>query len=138
MSILDEQLLSLGPYGAGAVAVDLEGAAYKIQWLLLTEPGTYPTCPSMGIGIQSYMHDALTDDVTSEIQSLLEEQIRTYIPGLNVSQVLVEGLVGPEGVTNTLGVLVQVTQPGGQTKDMAIVFNPGGGGTTEVQPSIYF
>lgn len=63
--------------------------------LLFMIPGTYPTSPTMGIGLQTYRFE-FEDILLSELQAKIEYQIQTYLPGIpihsvNVSTETVEG-----------------------------------------------
>lgn len=49
--------------------------------LLFLRPGTYPSQPMMGVGIQDYEYEFL-DDAISRLNSSINEQIRMYLPDI--------------------------------------------------------
>ena len=63
--------------------------AQLILNLLLTEPGTYPDTPELGINIASYQFEFLNSETITKIQNKITEQINLYIPSNNIDKVLV-------------------------------------------------
>lgn len=47
--------------------------------LLFLKPGTYPSCPNMGIDLEQYIFDELTSTKLSEITEKIKEQVNTYV-----------------------------------------------------------
>lgn len=63
--------------------------------LIFLRPGTYPSIPSMGVGIQDYDYEFI-DDAKDNIRNAIESQVKTYLPdvpfvGAEVESVDYEG-----------------------------------------------
>lgn len=54
--------------------------------LLFLLPGTYPSLPNMGIGLQLYEYEYL-DDAIDEITSKIESQQQLYLPDIPLTEV---------------------------------------------------
>lgn len=59
-----------------------------ITTLLFMKKGTYPSDPNMGCDIQQYEFNFL-DDVISEIESNITDQVRTYLSDIPLDSVTV-------------------------------------------------
>lgn len=57
--------------------------------LLFLRPGTYPSIPTMGIGIQDYEYEAI-DDVKDNIQMNIQDQIKAFLPDIPLDSVELE------------------------------------------------
>ena len=55
--------------------------------LLFTIPGTYPTDPELGIGIQTYRYEFF-DDIRTDLESKINYQKRTYLPDVPIGDVI--------------------------------------------------
>ena len=63
--------------------------------LIFLQPGTYPSIPEMGVGIENYQYD-FVDEVISELSASIITQQQTYLPdiplsGLKISQMELKG-----------------------------------------------
>ena len=54
--------------------------------LIFLRPGTYPSIPNMGVGIQDYEYEFL-DDVKDNIQAAIQEQVKTFLPDIPLENV---------------------------------------------------
>lgn len=54
--------------------------------LLFIRPGTYPTDPELGIGIQEYRY-TFFDEIKSELESKINLQKRLYLPDIPIGDV---------------------------------------------------
>lgn len=55
-------------------------AKYRhIYNLLFLKPGTYPSCPDMGIDLESYIFEELTNSKITEITAKIKTQVNTYV-----------------------------------------------------------
>lgn len=54
--------------------------AQTIQNILLTEPGTYPNLPSLGIGITSEVMEFIDDTTIESLKDRITKQIEEFIP----------------------------------------------------------
>lgn len=57
--------------------------------LLFLRPGTYPSIPTMGIGIQDYEYEAI-DDVKDNIQMKIQDQIKAFLPDIPLDSVEID------------------------------------------------
>ena len=47
--------------------------------LIFLRPGTYPSIPNMGVGLQDYEYEYI-DDVKDNIRNKIEEQVNLFLP----------------------------------------------------------
>lgn len=81
-----EHALSVNDFGQPLVLTDQDAIAVKLIELLLLKPGTYPTRPNMGVGlVENYRYTFF--DQLEELQSEIEDQIRTYLPEFQTTDV---------------------------------------------------
>lgn len=57
--------------------------------ILFTRPGTYPTDPELGVGIQDYRY-TFFNEVKGEIEAKINNQIQRYLPDIPIGTVSVE------------------------------------------------
>ena len=57
--------------------------------LVLTIPGERIMDPSFGVGLYSFLFENFTKGTTHDIQSQVDEQVKKYMPFINVQQVIV-------------------------------------------------
>ncbi len=60
--------------------------------LLFLRPGTYPSQPSMGIGIQDYDYEFL-DAAITKLDTEINSQIRIYLPDIPLDGVSVQSTI---------------------------------------------
>ena len=71
--------------------------------LIFLRPGTYPSIPNMGVGLQDYEYEYI-DDVKDNIRNKIEEQVNLFLPDVPLSSVEVTS-VEYEGKTILLIVI---------------------------------
>nr|DAQ91424.1 MAG TPA: Baseplate wedge protein [Caudoviricetes sp.] len=71
--------------------------------LIFLRPGTYPSIPNMGVGIQDYEYEYI-DDVKDNIRNKIEEQVSLFLPDVPLASVEVTS-VEYEGKTILLIVI---------------------------------
>lgn len=54
--------------------------------LIFLKPGTYPSLPKMGIGIEDYQYDFM-EDTMSELSTKITEQQKQYLPDVPLNSV---------------------------------------------------
>ena len=59
--------------------------------LIFLKPGTYPSLPEMGVGIENYQYDFL-DDTISDLSTKITEQHKTYLPDVPLSGIQISKL----------------------------------------------
>ena len=57
-----------------------------IMNLIFLRPGTYPSIPTMGVGIQDYEYEFI-DDVKDNIKEAIEGQVKTFLPDVPLESV---------------------------------------------------
>ena len=57
-----------------------------IAELFFTIPGTHPTEPDLGVGIQLYRF-SMFDEIKSSLEEKMNRQIRTYLPDIPIGSV---------------------------------------------------
>jgi len=92
-SVAPEITLEIDDFGNSQVQTGAMAIAYRLQNLLLTEPYTYPDNPDLGVGIQLFEHEHMTDDTLQSIRSKIGEQVRKYMPDAPIIEVYVEKMV---------------------------------------------
>ena len=71
--------------------------------LIFLRPGTYPSIPNMGVGLQDYEYEYI-DDVKDNIRNKIEEQVNLFLPDVPLASVEVTS-VEYEGETILLIVI---------------------------------
>lgn len=71
--------------------------------LIFLRPGTYPSIPNMGVGLQDYEYEYI-DDVKDNIRNKIEEQVKLFLPDVPLASVEVSS-VDYEGKTILLIVI---------------------------------
>lgn len=59
--------------------------------LMFLRPGTYPSIPVMGIGIQDYEYEYL-DDAKDNIQTAIQDQVKTFLPDIPLDNVDIQSI----------------------------------------------
>ena len=75
---MKEYLLSTNEYLEPAMEHGSTAYGILLMRLLLVIPGTNPLHPAMGVGIPKYRF--ISSDGLNELQTLIQEQISTYLP----------------------------------------------------------
>lgn len=55
--------------------------------LILTEPGERIMDPQFGVGMKRFLFENFSDNVYSQIDSRIREQVRIYMPDLSIRQI---------------------------------------------------
>ena len=84
-----EHLLSINEFVQPKVLKGEEAAYTDIIRLFLLDPGTNQTHPKMGVGIRSRYRFSDTSDI-NKLKSEVQNQIKTYLPNLLVTDVQVQ------------------------------------------------
>lgn len=59
--------------------------------LIFLRPGTYPSIPNMGVGLQDYEYEYI-DDVKDNIRNKIEEQVKLFLPDVPLTSVEVTSI----------------------------------------------
>lgn len=59
---------------------DKVALAQTIQNLIIFHKGNYPNQPQLGIGIEDYLFELLTGDLTTTLEMEIDGQIKAFIP----------------------------------------------------------
>ena len=125
---LTEQNFGYNEFNKANSYTGMVALAKLIQNLLITEPGTLPSCPKYGVGIDTYRMEFSNSDTYSKIISNISEQIDTYLADYSqyVKEVVIEAI--PEqhlaGGGNGIYIGVILTETNDATgSDFTIVFS---------------
>lgn len=83
-----ELLIGLNNFNKPAEATGVEAWVKLITNLLFMKKGSYPTDPEMGCDIGKYQY-MFIDDVKDEIEDLITNQVRTYLPDIPFESVTI-------------------------------------------------
>tara|TARA_A100001391_G_C4861838_1_gene222732 strand:- start:110 stop:514 length:405 start_codon:yes stop_codon:yes gene_type:complete len=118
-------------YGGGSIAVSLPltlsdeygyemltdlKSVFKqnLKTLILTEPGERVMDPSYGVGIRKFLFENFSQSLLSNIDSKIREQVRTYIPAINILQINFD----TSGIDrNTINIAILYSIPGVGARD---------------------
>ena len=114
-----ELMLGINNFNKPAEKSGINAWATLISRLLFLQKGSYPSDPEMGIELQQYDYALLDDYLTDEIQSLITDQVRTYLPDIPFEACSVEIKTLNNG-TDVLLVTLAFTMPNNET-EIAVV-----------------
>jgi hypothetical protein len=105
----NEHMLIRSPFNTSEMVNGNLALANIFQSILITEPGTYPTNPTLGIGIQAkYPFEFLDDYTVSQLRNEIYDQISTFVPGINLFEVTIEQLPNQSSTSKTIGIMFTV------------------------------
>lgn len=84
-----EYVMTVNEFNEPRVYSGKDSTALKILRLLLLEPGTISSRPTMGVGIVSKYRFSIEDDL-NELSDVIKEQIRTFLPDSILHDVVLE------------------------------------------------
>ena len=80
----------------------------NLKMLILTMPGERVMMPNYGVGLKKYLFSNYHENIYAEIQQKISEQIRTYMPAVQIQDVVFD-TSSPD--TNTLGMRIIYSIP---------------------------
>ena len=80
---MQAHLLSLNDFGMPKVYSGTSAMYTKIVYLILLEKGKFQSHPDMGVGIRSRYRFNNSEDLLSNLQADITNQINTYLPELS-------------------------------------------------------
>ena len=90
---------------------------FYLKNLLLTSPGENLSDSKYGVGLRSFLFEQNLQQVTSEIQSEIEIQIRNYLPYLSI--ISIDFISTPQDIdTGVLSVRIEYVLPGKSVSDI--------------------
>lgn len=81
-----EMSLQINSFDKPTELNDIKAWSQLMLNLIFLKPGTYPSIPDMGIGIEKYEYDFL-EDAVNELSTKITEQQQTYLPDVPLSGV---------------------------------------------------
>lgn len=81
-----ETSLSINSFDKPSELTDVGAWSQLMLNLIFLKPGSYPSQPEMGVGIEAYQYDFL-EDAISELSAKISEQQQTYLPDVPLSGV---------------------------------------------------
>jgi hypothetical protein len=88
---------------------DLSATAQIIENLIFLKKRTYADSPDMGIDIENYMFEFMDDSMLRTIETVIKEQIDTYIPQSSVKHVLAQSFTDPKTNLKILGIAFSIS-----------------------------
>ena len=86
----------------------------NFKMLLLTNPGERIMEPNFGVGLKRYLFNNATSNIESAINQRLSNQIATYLPIVNISNMQFD--ISPD--TNSLRIVIQYQIPTAGINDL--------------------
>ena len=77
-----EYTLEIDSFDTPNEVTGIKGSANLILNLIFLNPGTYPTAPEMGVGLQAYRFDMIDDEMVRRLETKIKDQIQVYLPEL--------------------------------------------------------
>lgn len=84
-----ELFFGLNDFDKPAYATGIAAWMSLIRQLLYTEKGSYPSCPDLGVGLQSYEFEFM-DAAIRKIKDEILSQIHTYLPDIPIASVTLQ------------------------------------------------
>lgn len=115
--------LSLGgPYGYTLVNDIPALVKQNLKMLLLTAPGERMMDPNFGVGLRNYLFEQKSDSVYADVVSNIQQQVSTYMPFVNLVDVLMEDLKNDSSISeNSVTLRVVYSIPAIETQDQVDV-----------------
>ena len=88
-----------------------EVVSQNLKMLLLTSPGERIMEPTFGVGLYNYLFQLNTEFTRSEIRERIYEQVRTYMPFVQIGEVSFGASEGADIDSNSLGISVRYAIP---------------------------
>lgn len=103
-----------------------DALAKMVLNLIVMNPGTIPSCPEMGVGIEMYKMEYNTTETLNTIREAVISQINDYIPDYfkYIKNIVVEPIPSEQLNGDDKGIYIGaiVTDIDNPTRDMTIVF----------------
>lgn len=87
---MNEYLLDVDKRQQPKVFTKYEGDRINVFRLIMLEPGTFPTHPTLGVGLVSRWRFRDVDTIKSSLASTIEAQLKDFMPQLIDPQVTVK------------------------------------------------
>lgn len=84
-----ELLLSINSFDNPTQLSAVKAWAQLMTNLIFIEPGTFPSMPALGVGIESYQYEFM-DEVFQELNAKIISQQQTYLPDVPLEGVSLE------------------------------------------------
>ncbi len=88
-NFMNEYLLDVDKRQQPKVFTKYEGDRINVFRLIMLEPGTFPTHPTLGVGLVSRWRFRDVDTIKSSLASTIEAQLKDFMPQLIDPQVTV-------------------------------------------------
>lgn len=99
-----ELQLSINSFDNPTELTGIKAWSQLMLQLIFMEPGTYPSLPDMGVGIESYQYDFM-DDILSQLSAKIIQQQRDYLSDIPLTAVTIE----PRTVNGETIMLIQLS-----------------------------
>lgn len=111
-----ELILGLNSFNKPGETIGKTAWIKLITYLMFMKKGTYPSCPTMGIGIQQYDYEFMDTAITN-LQTDIQDQVSAYLPDVPLNSVSVES----SDVNGQKILLITLTFVDNGTTDSAVI-----------------
>lgn len=112
-----ETSFELNDFSQNDIKESREGLAHKVLFLLITEPGTYPEDPELGVGIKRFLLE-LDVEGRTELAYKVRIQLDRYLPNTAITGVK----INEKEIRGINYLYVSFTIPEDSSKPLALVF----------------
>lgn len=108
-----ELFLEASPTHQQRILLEKEALAQVIQNIVLLEKGTLPNQPELGVGIENYLFEPITELTQERLTNDIQSQVAKFIPNMYTVKVEIEMSV--KELTNTILIAVSIKDSPFQT-----------------------
>ena len=83
-----------------------ENIKQNFKNLVLTHPGERIMIPDFGVGVRQYLFEIDSDVVFQEVRERIHDQVRTYLPGLTIVDILRASDMNNVDMQEKLGIVI--------------------------------
>ena len=95
-----------------------EVVSQNLKMLILTSPGERVMEPSFGVGLYNFLFELNTQFTREEIREKILEQVRTYMPFVQIIEIRLGPIEGLDIDENSLGAVIKYAIPSTGTVDV--------------------
>ena len=87
----------------------------NLKMLILTSPGERVMEPDFGVGVKNYLFSNISEDVPTQIETRIREQVMIYMPSVSIANILFDST---DLEHNRLGIMLVYSIPKLGVKDL--------------------
>lgn len=87
----------------------------NLKMLILTIPGERVMIPDYGVGLKKYLFNSFGENISSQIDQKIREQVKKYMPAITISDII----INRDNIdANRLNISINYSIPGISMKDL--------------------